>query len=465
MSLKAKILIINIFSIFIITLGIALEIKIVLTQNLEDRLILRTNNIASTLSDSVIEPLLSNNIYLVHQILVQYKENNPEVSYINIIGNQKEVISSTFSNGFPKELYLLQTSDTGNNTKVFSSEIGKIIDIKYPIADGSFGYIHIGVTEKEVEKRIQEIIETILLFGFFINLLASVLLYKLTNSITNNLKKLTLYAKNIAIGNSVSQPDIKTNDEVKELFTSFRHMLMSLEISSKEEIKLITKLKDEETKRELLKKTMETLEKERKRISMEIHDSVMQNLASINIMLKIIQSRLNQQERSEIENLQKLIEETIEELRNIARNLRPPQLEKLGLKSSLESFFDEIEKRHNLKINFDFTISEEKLDWTWSINIYRIIQEAISNIIKHTSADIAVVLIKELDGKIELEIRDNGEGFNVEGTLNKKITRLGIVDMRERAKTYGGQFTISSTKGGGTVVKISFPKPKNNDIS
>jgi len=464
MSLKTKILIINIFSIFIITLGIALGIKIILTQNLEDRLILRTNNIASTLSDSVIEPLLSDNTYSVHQILLQYKENNPEISYINIIGSQKEVLCSTFSDGFPKELYLLQISNTGSDTEVFSSEIGKIIDIKYPIADGSFGYIHIGVTEKEIEKRIQEIIEKILLFGFFINLLASVLLYKLTNSITNDLKKLTLYAKSIAIGNSVSQPDIKANDEVKELFTSFRHMLMSLEMSSKEEIKLITKLKDEERKRDLLKKTMETLEKERKRISMEIHDSVMQNLASINIMLKIFQSRLNKQEKSEIENLQKLIEETIEDLRGIARNLRPPQLEKLGLKSSLESFFNETEKRHNLKIDFKFSINEEKLDWTWSINTYRIIQEAISNIIKHTSADIAIVSIKEIDGKIEIDIRDNGEGFDIEDTLNKKANRLGIVDMRERAKTYGGQFNISSTKGGGTVVRISFPKSKKNDI-
>jgi|UniRef100_A0A7C5KD15 signal transduction histidine kinase len=465
MSLKTKILIINIFSIFIITLGIALGIKIILTQNFEDRLILRTKNIASTLSNSIIEPLLSNNIYSAHQILLQYKENNPEISYINVISNQNDVLCSTFSSGFPKELYLLQISSTEIDTKVFSSEIGKIIDVKYPIADGALGYIHIGVTEKETEKRIQEIIEKILLFGLFINLLASILLYKLTNSITNNLRKLTLYAKDIALGKKVSQPTIKTNDEAGELFISFKHMLTALEKSAKEELKLITKLKDEEIKRELLKRTMETTEKERQRISMEIHDSVMQNLASINIMLKIFQSKLDQSKRLEIESIQKLIDKTIGELRNIAKNLRPPQLEKLGLKSSLESFFDEIEKRHNLKINFDFSINEEKLDWTWSINTYRIIQEAISNIVKHSEANSASISVKEIDNKIELEIKDDGKGFDVEEILNKKIDRLGIIDMKERTKTYGGEFIINSIKGGGTVVKISFPKPKNNDNS
>ncbi|AEE15175.1 putative signal transduction histidine kinase [Thermodesulfobium narugense DSM 14796] len=464
MSLKTKILIINIFSIFIITLGIALEIKFVLTQNLEDRLILRTSNMASILSDSIIEPLLSNNVYLTHQILTQYKENNSEVGYIDILSNQNEVLSSTFSNGFPKELYLLQISKTESNVAVFSSEMGKFIDVKYPIADGSLGYIHIGVTEREVGQRIQEIMEKILFLSFFINLLASLLLYKLTNTITANLKKLTLYAKNIALGNKVLEPIIKTNDEVRELFISFKHMLKALERSSKEEIQLITKLKDEEIKRELLKRTMETLEKERKRLSMEIHDSVMQNLASINIMLKIFQSKLDQKEKLDLENIQKLIEATIEELRNIANNLRPPQLEKLGLKSSLESFFNETEKRHNLKTNFDFSISEEKLDWTWSINIYRIIQEAISNIVKHSGANNAFVSIKEINDKIEIEVKDDGEGFDVDETLSKKSNRLGIVDMKERTKTYGGEFFISSTKGGGTIVKISLPKPKNDDI-
>jgi len=95
----------------------------------------------------------------------------------------------------------------------------------------------------------------------------------------------------------------------------------------------------------------------------------------------------------------------------------------------------------------------------------RQIQEAISNIVKHSEANSASISVKEIDNKIELEIKDDGKGFDVEEILNKKIDRLGIIDMKERTKTYGGEFIINSIKGGGTVVKISFPKPKNNDNS
>jgi signal transduction histidine kinase len=153
------------------------------------------------------------------------------------------------------------------------------------------------------------------------------------------------------------------------------------------------------------------------------------------------------------------VQDAVEEVRRISRNLRPSILDDLGILATISWFCREFEKIYpGIHIEKQIEVPEKDVPDSCKIVIYRVLQEALNNIAKHSQADLVRLSIKGLEGKIELTIADNGAGFDMENVLSGERSErgLGIASMKERAQLSGGSLSIESLRGTGTTVCASW---------
>jgi PAS domain S-box-containing protein len=225
----------------------------------------------------------------------------------------------------------------------------------------------------------------------------------------------------------------------------------------------------QEQMRHLSHQLLQTQEEERKRISRELHDEIVQTLVSINVHLAALTVKAGANTRDFRKNItrtQRLVEKSVEIVHRFARELRPTVLDDLGLIPALESFLKDFTKRTKIHIKFKASPEVEQLNSTQRTVLYRVAQSALANIHKHSKSKEAKVIIRKLQGSIRLEIHDNGKSFDVERVLfAKRHKRLGLLGSRERVEMIGGKFGIESAPSRGTTVSAEIPintdHPKN----
>ncbi|OGP92339.1 MAG: hypothetical protein A2156_14745 [Deltaproteobacteria bacterium RBG_16_48_10] len=214
-------------------------------------------------------------------------------------------------------------------------------------------------------------------------------------------------------------------------------------------------------------------ENERKRIALEVHDSLGQSLNAIKFKMENTIGRLEKSgegggEKEEerqiaIKHLKEIIpviQESIDDARRIQMDLRPSILDDLGILATISWFCRQFEKTYaNIKIDPKIDINEEAVPKPLKIVIYRILQEALNNTAKHSKASLAILFLKKKANRVELTIQDNGRGFD----LNEKLSAeglgrgLGLTSMQERAQLTGGTFVIESVKDKGTTIQVWWP--------
>ncbi len=193
---------------------------------------------------------------------------------------------------------------------------------------------------------------------------------------------------------------------------------------------------------------IESQEAERKRIAAELHDGLGQNLVIIKNRALLGIKKGGDQERvaKELESISESASQALDEVREITNNLRPQLLDRLGLTKAINSMLKTVAGVIQIKSEIDsidniFSESEE-------ISVYRIVQESLNNVIKHSEASVAIVRIKRDENKVLIMIEDNGKGFDI---LNVK-SGLGLVGLKERAQLLNGEFSIDSKIGEGTKI-------------
>ena len=206
-------------------------------------------------------------------------------------------------------------------------------------------------------------------------------------------------------------------------------------------------------------------EEERKEISRELHDEIGQSLTGINITLATLTKEATVNARGlkkKIANTQRLVERSMKAVHQFARELRPPVLDDLGLIPALHSHVREFAKRARIRVRLKAIAAVERLDSEKRTVLYRVAQEALTNVAKHAQATLANVSItQQLDGVICLEIHDDGRSFQVQRVLLRKGSkRLGLLGMRERVEMVGGKFSIESAPGRGTTIRAQIPFKK-----
>jgi signal transduction histidine kinase len=202
-------------------------------------------------------------------------------------------------------------------------------------------------------------------------------------------------------------------------------------------------------------------EEERKKISRELHDEIGQILTAVNVKLAAlrVQSANNATGlEKKIAVTQRLVERSMNTVHRFARQLRPPLLDDLGLIPALRSFMKEFTKRTRIVIHFTAFAEIERLDSDKRTVLFRVVQEALTNVDKHARARSVNVGIVKVRGTVRMDIHDDGRSFSVERVLAAvRIQRLGLIGMRERVEMVGGSFTVESAPGKGTTVRAEIP--------
>ena len=204
-------------------------------------------------------------------------------------------------------------------------------------------------------------------------------------------------------------------------------------------------------------------EDERKRIAREIHDGPAQSLANLVLRAEIAERMLGTKDleaiRSELNDLKNQVRQGLEELRKIIFNLRPMALDDLGLVPTLRKFVQDFEERTKIRAVFETTGKEQRLPSAMEAAIYRLVQEAFNNALKHAEPTYIMMELVFLQNKIQLTITDNGKGFNVEQAESRaKIhSQFGLIGMRERVQLLQGEMDIRSNPGQGTKIQITVP--------
>lgn len=214
---------------------------------------------------------------------------------------------------------------------------------------------------------------------------------------------------------------------------------------------------DNYVSKELNRKIFEIQEEERKRIARELHDSSLQELTHISHMLELLSLYIDddiEKAKIELAIIRKELKSTINNIRNIVFDLRPTIIDDIGLKESFNVFFSWLKDNTNFIYKID--IDEIENDSLLLINIYRIVVECVLNSVKHSEGSKIDVEIKKKEYGIDIKVRDNGKGFNIEEIIEKKIN-YGISIIYERVRLLNGNIVYNSDKFNGTVINISIP--------
>lgn len=221
--------------------------------------------------------------------------------------------------------------------------------------------------------------------------------------------------------------------------------------------------------RQLTRQIIVVQEEERKQISRELHDEVVQTLVGINVELAALTKETTaglHHLKPRITRTQRLVENSVNAVHRFARELRPAVLDDLGLIPALHTYCQSLAARKKLRIEMTAFAGVEALDGDRRTVLFRVAQEALNNVVRHARATTVTVRIIRSDGIIRLEIADNGQSFPVGQTLlARNNKRLGLVGMRERIEMVGGCLVIDSAPGKGTTVRAEIPFPPSKSIS
>jgi two-component system, NarL family, sensor histidine kinase DegS len=220
-------------------------------------------------------------------------------------------------------------------------------------------------------------------------------------------------------------------------------------------------LEDAKAKQDFGLKIIEAQEDERKRLSREIHDGPAQMMANVIMRSDLIERVYRDQGGpaaiQEVKSFKKMVRSALYEVRRIIYDLRPMALDDLGLVPTLRKYLQTIEEYHNsAKIEFANLGLELRLPPKYEVAVFRLIQEAVQNALKHSKASDILVRLEMTKSKIGVLIKDNGEGFDVKKACPKSF---GLLGMRERVELLEGDLTIESKIGKGTLVYIHVPLP------
>ncbi|HEY6951100.1 MAG TPA: PAS domain S-box protein [Bacteroidota bacterium] len=218
----------------------------------------------------------------------------------------------------------------------------------------------------------------------------------------------------------------------------------------------------EEAVRNLAKRVVEAEEKERQRIARELHDNICQQLSGTKMKLESLEAAFKNRDSKKLRDLQKTRREIgnmVNEIRRISANLRPTALDDLGVVTALQFLTREFGESSNLKIDLNTNeIPEDLVGKNVGIVLFRIAQEALSNVAKHAHAKTVRVELAKVDHALTMKIQDDGKGFDVEKPRRPKgIGGLGLVNMQERVMLVGGKFNILSAPRRGTTINIEIP--------
>jgi signal transduction histidine kinase len=234
--------------------------------------------------------------------------------------------------------------------------------------------------------------------------------------------------------------------------------------SALENARLYAELAERERRlRDLVGRVLAAQEEERRRVAYEVHDGLAQTAAAAHQLLQAYvryNSPGSAEKQKSLNRVLQLVQQTVGDARDVIADLRPTVLDDFGLATAIRQQIERL-GGHDRQIDYDETLGGERLPPAVETALYRVAQEALTNVRKHTTSARVQVTLQRLDGAVRLQIRDWGRGFRTDEVTNGAGPgeRVGLSSMRERVALLGGSFKLQSEPGVGTEVVAEVPLP------
>jgi signal transduction histidine kinase len=461
LSIYYRILAMALFIIALLSLATGLMVWDSLDDIVSQQLQKRGAEIATHVALSSGNYILMEDLYNLYDLAAQTAANSEDVRYILIIDSNKRLLAHTFHGGIPRGLLDDMAELNQQEAAIFNSNEGIIHDIVVPIENGAVGYVRVGMTEEYTRNSINQHIRDVLLTVFVICALAVFLSSRISALITKPIRNLAEVAESITQGNLEIRANIRDRGEVGRLATAFNEMAASLIKASGDKEVLLGELRAKEQIRDtLISKLMTAQEDERKRISRELHDETSQALTSLMLTMRVLaEDAPNQEQKDALLLGRDVAANILREVRDLAIELRPPALDDLGLAAAIERYSEKFASRHGLDIDLNTAGRQTAVDDQVAVALYRIVQESLNNVVKHSGATTVAISITFQPDQIMVTIADNGKGISDDDLIRaQKENRLGLYGMRERVELLQGRLDISQSPHGGTELCITIPQ-------
>lgn len=454
-GVRTKIMGIVLGLVILLGLGTTGWVHFTLQQTLRQQLELRGASVTRDLAARSTDLLLTNNVFALHALVRDTVDNNEGLRYAFVLDDQRSTVVHSFAGGVPEGLVDANTVK-GNervHLEILQTEEGLVWDFAVPIFGGRVGYARTGLTEQGLQATVAATTNELLLVTALVSMLGIAGGYLLAWIITRPVQSLVAVTQAVARGDLSRRAWPESQDEIGRLGLAFNLMVDDL-------------AREQARRSQLLDAVISAQEEERKRIARELHDETGQALTSLMVGLKIASESDRPGER--LQELRAITSEALEGVRDLARELRPPLVDDLGLEAALDRYCRNYGTKHGLAVDWQATgfWNQAPLPSPVTIALYRIVQEALTNVVRHAQArNVSVVLERRAHSIVAL-VEDDGVGFvvgSVEGASDaarpSELSQkgLGLFGMGERAALLGGTLNVESSPGMGTTVRVELP--------
>ena len=336
--------------------------------------------------------------------------------------------------------------------QAYKRDGGIILEATVPVFEGEGGSVRVGMGDRIIRKEIASVTRALLVSLVVCLVVGQGLALVLVNILVHPIKSLVQATSRLRSGDFDARATVYSDDEIGELARDFNLMAESLGAYQQE-------VRRKETARlSLLERIVHAQEEERKSVARELHDQLGQALSSVLLSFQGLcrDHHLPEEQCAQLEGEMRAL---IDEVRRLAWDIRPSVLDDYGLDSALKRYVEEVARRSG--IDFDYHCvqpeTDERLPNRVEVTLYRVAQEAITNIIRHSEASQASVVLITREKDVTLIVEDNGKGFDKDELEGRDRESLGLMGMKERVSLIGGELAIESSVDSGTTVQIKLP--------
>jgi len=386
------------------------------------------------------------------------ERHNTEVTFIALYNRAGKLLAHSFGVGtLPVETARLLTVpiDSDHRASWYDAQDDRTLLVSEPFTTetGREAVARIGLADRGMRASVSRMTRQLLYTIGIMSAVGIAAAVFLTWIITRPIRHLVHATQAVAAGDLSQHVTPWADDEIGRLAESFNRMTDALAEAAAEQQERA------QLRAEFVNRVIAAQEDERKRIARELHDSTGQSLTSLLLGLRRLEEAAELETlRDRVDDLREIVSASLDEVRRLAWELRPSVLDDMGLVAALQRYVTDYRERHGVAADFlTHGLDGKRLPPEVETTIYRIVQEALTNVVRHARAQNVSVMIDRRERKVLLVIEDDGVGFDPAQMVDGPRPHLGLYGMRERAELLGGKFTVESSAGQGTTLFVDLP--------
>ena len=425
---------------------------------------------AELISENVLSWVLAEDLMGMNEVL-QASENIIHTAYVCIVDSEGKVLAHTqkdkvgmFLNDKESRLLLASDKEGGHKAHVWRKDEA-FIHAASPIdIHGThLGWVLVALSCSELSTHLQELRGNGLIYTCIATLIGALAAWILSCIIFRQLEYIMIGIRGLRKNDTFKPIPVLSDDELGHMAKVLNRTLEYLE-SSRSELKREIKEHTlaEKQIRQLTRYLVDGNEKERKRLGHDLHDELGQSVTGVLFKLHFLKTLLKDDPKS-LMFCEQIIADTISfgnDIRRVAAGQYPVVLERLGLEAEVNSLLSETAKRHTqIAFTYSVVLPEKRLHSRLEVTCYRILQESLSNVFKHSGATSVHVEMSTLGKHLFMRIADNGKGFDAEKKFDQavKFSGIGLLGMKARVLAVKGRVEVNSRPGEGCVIDIILP--------